>query len=79
MLITQQRCDNNQFLKIKRIDKAVAWYEAIAIGGYTEKEAKQIIKYPDLTLSNRKIIPLSPNSTAEKFLKKFTMTIKLKV
>jgi|TARA_B100000767_G_scaffold262233_1_gene274685 hypothetical protein len=62
-------------LKIKRIDKAVAWYEAIAIGGYTEKEAKQILKYPDLTLMNKKIIPLSPNTISEKFLKKFNQII----
>ena len=33
------------------------------------------LKYPDLTLSNRKIIPLSPNTTAEKFLKKFNQII----
>ena len=62
-------------LKIKRIDKAVAWYEAIAIGGYTENEAKQILKDPDLSLTNKKIIPLSPNTIAEKFLKKFNQII----
>ena len=58
-------------LKIKRIDKAVAWYEAIAIGGYTVNEAMQILKKPNLKLLNQTIIPLSPNEIAEKFLKKF--------
>ena len=61
--------------KIKRIDKAVAWYEAITIGGYTIDEAMQILKKPDLTLTNKTIIPLSPNTTAENFLKKFNQII----
>ena len=30
--------------KIKRIDKAVAWYEAINIAGYDNKEALVILK-----------------------------------
>ena len=62
-------------LKIKRIDKAVAWYEAISIGGYTVNEAMQILKKPDLIIINKKIIPLSPNNIAEKFLKKFNQII----
>ena len=61
--------------KIKRIDKAVAWYEAISIGGYTVKEAMQILKKPDLKIINQTIIPMSPNTTAEKFLKKFNQII----
>ncbi|MDC0092992.1 HD family hydrolase [Alphaproteobacteria bacterium] len=62
-------------LKIKRVDKAVAWYEAISIGGYTAKEAMQILKKPDLKFTNKAIIPLSPDTTAEKFLKKFNEII----
>ena len=58
-------------LKIKRIDKALAWYEAISVGGYTEIEAMQILKKPDLKLSTPKIIPLSSNDLAIKFLKRF--------
>ena len=30
--------------KIKRIDKAVAWFEAIHIAGYSEREASQNFK-----------------------------------
>ena len=33
-------------LKIKKIDKALAWYEAISVGGYKEEEAMQILKKP---------------------------------
>jgi uncharacterized protein len=62
-------------LKIKRIDKAVAWYEAISIGGYTLNEAKQILKKPNLKKSNQHIVSLSPNITAEKFLKRFNQII----
>ena len=58
-------------LKIKKIDKALAWYEAISVGGYKEKEAIQILKKPDLKLQTPKIIPLSSNAVAKKFLKKF--------
>ena len=58
-------------LKIKRVDKAAAWFEAIAIGGYTVNEAMQILKQPDLNLSNQTIIPLPSNVIAVKFLKKF--------
>ena len=62
-------------LKIKRIDKALAWYEAISVGGYTTVEAMQILKKPDLKLPNPKIIPLSSNAVAKKFLKKFNEII----
>ncbi len=58
-------------LKIKKIDKAVAWYEAISVGGYKVNEAIQILKKPDLELKDQTIIPLSPNAIAEKFLKRF--------
>ena len=61
--------------KIKRIDKAVAWYEAISIGSYTVNEAIQILKKPNLKLTNQTIIPLSPNDSAKKFLKKFNQII----
>ena len=62
-------------LKIKKIDKALAWYEAISVGGYTEEEAMQILKKPDLKYTNQKIVPLSPNTIAEKFLKKFNQIL----
>ena len=62
-------------LKIKKIDKALAWYEAISVGGYTEEEAMQILKKPDLKYTNQKIVPLSPNNVAEKFLKKFNQIL----
>ena len=62
-------------LKIKKIDKAVAWYEAISIGGYTVSEAKQILKQPNLKLINEHIVSLSPNIIAEKFLKKFNQIV----
>ena len=58
-------------LKIKRIDKALAWYEAIAVGGYTPVEAMQILKKPDLRLPTPTINPLSSNAVAKKFLTKF--------
>ena len=58
-------------LKIKKIDKAVAWYEAISVGGYKVNEAIQILKKPDLELKDQTIIPLSPIAIAEKFLKRF--------
>jgi 5'-deoxynucleotidase YfbR-like HD superfamily hydrolase len=62
-------------LKIKKIDKALAWYEAVSVGGYTEEEAMQILKKPDLKYTNQKIVPLSPNSIAERFLKKFNQIL----
>ena len=43
--------------KIKRIDKAVAWYEAINIAGYDNKEALVILKKPILKNKLDKILP----------------------
>ena len=62
-------------VKIKKIDKALAWYEAISVGGYKEEEAMQILKKPDLKYIIQKIVPLSPNSVAQKFLKKFNQIL----
>mgnify|MGYP000173588101 CR=1 FL=1 len=44
-----------KYIKIKKIDKALAWYEAISVGGYKEKEAMQILKKPDLKYTNQKL------------------------
>ena len=62
-------------LKIKRIDKAVAWYEAINIAGYDNKEALVILKKPILKNKLEKILPVSPNVIAKKFLKRFSELI----
>ena len=62
-------------LKIKRIDKAVAWYEAIYIAGYDNKEALVILKKPILKNKLEKILPVSPNVIAKKFLKRFSELI----
>ena len=62
-------------LKIKKIDKSLAWYEAVSVGGYKEEEAMQILKKPDLKHTNQEIVPLSPNTIAEKFLKKFNQIL----
>ncbi len=61
--------------KIKRIDKAVAWYEAINIAGYDNKEALVILKKPNLKNKLDRILPLSPNIIAKKFLKRFSELI----
>ncbi len=61
--------------KIKRIDKAVAWYEAINIAGYDNKEALVILKKPILKNKLDRILPLSPNIIAKKFLKRFSELI----
>ena len=58
-------------LKIKKIDKAVAWYEAVSVGGYKVNEATQILKKPNLKFTDQTIIPLPPKITAESFLKRF--------
>jgi uncharacterized protein len=64
--------------KIKKIDKALAWFEAIEIAGYSEKEAIQILKKPVIKMINTPIIPLAPNITAKKFLKRFNqITLKI--
>ena len=62
-------------LKIKRIDKVVAWYEAINIAGYDNKEALVILKKPILKNKLEKILPVSPNVIAKKFLKRFSELI----
>ena len=62
-------------LKIKRIDKAVAWYEAINIAGYDNKEALVILKKPILKNKLEKILPVSSNVIAKKFLKRFSELI----
>ena len=58
-------------IKIKRIDKAVAWFEAIHIAGYSEYEALQILKKPRNKYTDRSIISLAPNEIAKKFLNRF--------
>ena len=63
--------------KIKKIDKALAWFEAIDLAGYKEKEASQIIKKPDLNFEHQ-IIALSANDVEKKFLKRF-QEISLKI
>ncbi len=57
--------------KIKTIDKALAWFEAIDLAGYKEKEASQIIKKPNLNSKHQIIIALSANDVEQKFLKRF--------
>ena len=56
--------------KIKKIDKALAWFEAIDLAGYIEKEASQIIKKPDLNFEHQ-IIALSANDVEKRFLKRY--------
>ena len=58
-------------IKIKRIDKAAAWFESINIAGYSEDEALQILKKPRIKHMNTSIISLAPNDIAKKFLKRF--------
>ena len=62
-------------VKIKRIDKAVAWYEAINIAGYNNEEALVILKKPILKNKLGNILPMSPNAIAKKFLKRFSELI----
>ena len=56
--------------KIKKIDKALAWFEAVDLAGYIEKEASQIIKKPNLNFEHQ-IIALSANDVEKRFLKRF--------
>ena len=56
--------------KIKKIDKALAWFEAVDLAGYKEKEASQIIKKPILNFEHQ-IVALSANDVEKKFLKRF--------
>ena len=57
--------------KIKKIDKALAWFEAIDLAGYKEKEASQIIKKPNLNSKHQIIVSVSANEIEKKFLKRF--------
>ncbi len=57
--------------KIKKIDKALAWFEAIDLAGYKEKEASQIIKRPNLNSKHQQIVTLSANDVEKRFLKRF--------
>ena len=57
--------------KIKKIDKALAWFEAVDLAGYNEEEASQIIKKPNLKLKHQIIVALSANEVEKKFLKRF--------
>ena len=56
--------------KIKKIDKAIAWFEAVDLAGYKEKEASQIIKKPNLNFEHQ-IIALSANDVEKRFLRRF--------
>ncbi len=57
--------------KIKKIDKALAWFEAVDLAGYKEKEASLIIKRPNLISKHQKIVALSANDVEKRFLKRF--------
>jgi len=57
--------------KIKKIDKALAWIEAIEVAGYKQNEASQIIKKPNLKTNHKIIVALSANEVKAKFLKRF--------
>ena len=57
--------------KIKKIDKSLAWFEAVDLAGYNEKEASKIIKKPNLHSKRQIIVALSANDIQKKFLKRF--------
>ena len=57
--------------KIKKIDKSLAWFEAVDLAGYKEKEASKIIKKPNLNSKRQIIVALSANDIEKKFLKRF--------
>ncbi len=57
--------------KIKKIDKSLAWFEAVDLAGYNEKEASKIIKKPNLNSKPQIIVALSANDVKKKFLKRF--------
>ena len=57
--------------KIKKIDKTLAWFEAVDLAGYKEKEASQIIKRPNLNSKHQHIVALSANDVEKRFLKRF--------
>ena len=56
--------------KIKRIDKAVAWYEAINIAGYDNKEALVIFKKPILKNKLERIFSYEPKYNCKKISEK---------
>ena len=57
--------------KIKKIDKALAWFEAVDLANYKEKEASQIIKKPNFNFKHRIIVAMSAKDVEKKFLKRF--------
>ena len=57
--------------KIKKIDKALAWFEAVDLAGYKENEASQIIKRPNLISKHQNIVALSARDVEKRFLKRF--------
>ncbi len=57
--------------KIKKIDKSLAWFEAVDLAGYEEKEASKIIKKPNLNSKPQIIVALSANDVQKQFLKRF--------
>ena len=57
--------------KIKKIDKALAWFEAVDLAGYRKKEALQIINKPNLNFEHKIIVSLSAKNVEKKFLKRF--------
>ena len=57
--------------KIKKIDKSLAWFEAVDLAGYNETEASKIIKKPNLNSKRQIIVALSANDIQKKFLKRF--------
>ena len=57
--------------KIKKIDKSLAWFEAVDLAGYNEEEASKIIKKPNLNSKRQIIVALSANDVQKKFLKRF--------
>ena len=61
--------------KIKKIDKALAWFEAVDLANYKEKEASQIIKKPNFKFKNRIIVAMSAKDVEKKFLKRFQQII----
>ena len=61
--------------KIKKIDKALAWFEAVDLANYKEKEASQIIKKPNFNFKHRIIVAMSAKDVEKKFLKRFHQII----
>ena len=57
--------------KIKKIDKALAWLEAVDLANYKEKEASQIIKKPNLIFKHQIIVALAAKDIEKKFIKRF--------